>query len=72
MQYFNHIIIVCYIFYRNHRRATTADAKAAHDLETAAEGRSRNKPLPRGNDHVYTNDGVPVEHNPSYEMMQYN
>ena len=37
----------------------------------AAEGRSINNPLPRGNDHVYTNEDVPVERNPSYEMMQY-
>ena len=61
-----------YLLYRNHRRASTAYAKAAHDLEMVAEGRPRNNPLPRGNDHVYTNDGVPVERNPSYEMVQYN
>ena len=55
MQYYNHIIIVYHIFYRNHKQTTTADVKAAHHMEMAAEGHSRNKPLPHDNDMFYRN-----------------
>ena len=50
-------------YFRNHRRTKTAEVTATRNLEMRSDGRSRNIPLSRAEEHVSDSSDIPIQRN---------
>ena len=56
--------VLCH--FRNCRQAKAAEVTATRNLEMTTEGRSRNIPLSRAEEHVYASSDIPIQRNLRY------